>query len=152
MSVSSVPSAGAAGRKWRGKRAALLTPAAVVVEPAAEGAGLPGGQDPPAARSAQDAAGMSELELVEPDGLFWPDDELEPGAAPVSAAAARHTSNILPSAGGRLITGIYSAAEVRALPGELVSIEGTIPPGRYRCTWRESEPSEDLRREGHPDR
>lgn len=38
----------------------------------------------------------------------------------------------------RRITGWYTADEVRALRGELVSIEGTIPPGRYLCTWLET--------------
>lgn len=112
--------------------AALLTPA--------EGAGVSGGQDLPAARSAQDAAGMSEPELVEPAG-FWSDDETPaPGAAPVSAAA-RDTSNILPSAGAprrRRITGWYTADEVRALRGELESIEGSLAgDGKYKCTWLE---------------
>lgn len=42
-----------------------------------------------------------------------------------------------PPAGPRRVTGCYTADEVRALPGELVSIEGTQPPGRYWCTWLE---------------
>lgn len=42
-----------------------------------------------------------------------------------------------PPAGPRRVTGCYTADEVRALPGELVSIEGTQPPGRYWCVWLE---------------
>lgn len=110
------------------------------------------------------AAGLAESEPVEP-AAFWPDDELEPGAVPVSAAA-QHTSNILPSAGAepaagqdlsqaverqapepasaparRRLTGLYTADEVRALPGELVSIESPLDrPGRFLCVWLESEP------------
>ncbi len=48
----------------------------------------------------------------------------------------------------RRITGWYTADEVRALPGELVSIEGTIPPGRYRCTWLETPAGKPRRLDG----
>lgn len=87
MSVSSVPSGAASGRKWPGKRAGRLKPSAVVVVESGE----------------------------------------------LQAAASRR------------IKGLYSADEVRALPGDLVSIESTLLAGRFLCAWLEW-PADDKRR------
>ena len=66
------------------------------------------------------------------------DDELEPASA----------GRALRQVAGRRITGLYSADEVRALPGDLVSIESTLEPGRFLCAWLEWSADDKRRLDG----